>query len=879
MALPDMNRNGNGNAGNGSRRNAAVNPMPKRIIVGDDDTTRNLAPGYRIESEVTVNIPSVDNNADTPMPIPDMGSSGSGMAGISAPVPSTSESGSVGANDSMPMPGSSAMGSDTGSHVDAGEGAQGNPSPVDVGGPSEPASPLEMPMPDGSFSNDGMMPSDGGASVDDGGSMPDADYGADEGNDNDGVGSESMPDGDTDADTHDDSSDEWEGNDDPTNNARKVSTTSASHPQSQGVQGTSGPVEDNPMPEATAANDGTGDNREGGKDDGGPVDGEGKGGPDSGSRDDDGDSQSESDGDSDDDGNDSDGRGSRAGSGKDGEDNDGSSPSSGSKGTSDKDKKASEDGGGKKKPEDRVNSPEAKEHRDNIFNRAREGAKNIVKNGVDNAKANVKNTVYNGIDAVAGAPGRAIMDAKRKMDAAKAMAKKAKETAKAAVEHTKEAVRKLQAGAKTALVVAKTLLTPPQVIIEGIVILVVIAMVMVIGGLQVVGPSIIDCDVNGTNSSSEAGTSSGGTGDSQPGDFKGEVATRVFDFLTKEMGFSGAGAAGALAVANRESTLQPTAQNPSGGVAGLFQWSGFSNTINGTRITSEGSIKAGDVSTLTLENQLKLLRYELNGSYRNVKSAVGNATSPEDAARDWSALFEGVPVDDAAQGKATEVYAWAKQACEAHNCSSVKADPAKIGSGESQASSSSSSGGILKELFCGSSSSSSAMAGAVAGLQECDGNKQKCDFSWLCSSMGVCHDGDSGPISNRYGYQCVWYAWTRAAMVYKDTFQNAWNTVQGNGGDIWAAAQGTPGWTVDQTPHAGDIVSGYGGTFTGSGGYGHVAFVEKVENGPNGVRFFISEGNYNTDGSGPWTGYNTRWLNQSDNPSLHFVRHSSWHQK
>lgn len=96
----------------------------------------------------------------------------------------------------------------------------------------------------------------------------------------------------------------------------------------------------------------------------------------------------------------------------------------------------------------------------------------------------------------------------------------------------------------------------------------------------------------------------------------------MFDFLTQEIGFSGAGAAGALAVAYRESNFRLDAQNPGGGVAGIFQWSGFSNGVNGNRITSEGSIKAGDTSTLTLENQLKLIKYELSNGYRKARDTV-----------------------------------------------------------------------------------------------------------------------------------------------------------------------------------------------------------------------------------------------------------------
>lgn len=119
-----------------------------------------------------------------------------------------------------------------------------------------------------------------------------------------------------------------------------------------------------------------------------------------------------------------------------------------------------------------------------------------------------------------------------------------------------------------------------------------------------------------------------------------KVAKEIFDTLTS-MGFSGAGASGAVGNAYAESGFNPKAINESGGVAGIFQWSGWSNTINGTRITGEGSIKRGDESTLTLENELKLMKYELNGPYKTVKSMVGLATSASDGALAWQKYYEG----------------------------------------------------------------------------------------------------------------------------------------------------------------------------------------------------------------------------------------------
>ncbi|XHB95942.1 phage tail tip lysozyme [Lactococcus garvieae] len=53
------------------------------------------------------------------------------------------------------------------------------------------------------------------------------------------------------------------------------------------------------------------------------------------------------------------------------------------------------------------------------------------------------------------------------------------------------------------------------------------------------------------------------------------MATQVYNHLVKEQKATSAGASGALAVAQRESMFNPQAVNPAGGVAGLFQWSGW----------------------------------------------------------------------------------------------------------------------------------------------------------------------------------------------------------------------------------------------------------------------------------------------------------------
>lgn len=97
-----------------------------------------------------------------------------------------------------------------------------------------------------------------------------------------------------------------------------------------------------------------------------------------------------------------------------------------------------------------------------------------------------------------------------------------------------------------------------------------------------------------------------------------ERANDVIKILNYELSqeqFTIAGASGSLAVAERESGFDPKAVNTDGGVAGYFQWSGWSSTINGNRWSKAKQKK------LDSDIELDLLSTELNGSYSKVKTA------------------------------------------------------------------------------------------------------------------------------------------------------------------------------------------------------------------------------------------------------------------
>lgn len=117
-------------------------------------------------------------------------------------------------------------------------------------------------------------------------------------------------------------------------------------------------------------------------------------------------------------------------------------------------------------------------------------------------------------------------------------------------------------------------------------------------------------------------------------------AIDIANHLMAQEGFTLEGASGALAVAERESGFNPETVNDSGGVAGVFQWSGWSNMVNGNRWANAES------RTLSLDVQMNLVSTELNGAFTNVKDIVGNATDPVQASLDWSLYYEGVALAD-----------------------------------------------------------------------------------------------------------------------------------------------------------------------------------------------------------------------------------------
>lgn len=346
-------------------------------------------------------------------------------------------------------------------------------------------------------------------------------------------------------------------------------------------------------------------------------------------------------------------------------------------------------------------------------------------------------------------------------------------------------------------------------------------------------------------------------------DFSTPEAKQLYEFLTKKMGFSGPGAAGALAIAMRESSISPTAKNAGGGVAGIFQWSGFSNGKNGHRIVQTGKIKPNDDSTLTMENELELTALELGCNYHGAKKEVGNATDPYQAAKDWSKDFEGVKLSDP-QTKINELADWAKQACDQFNCHDDKADKDKIDEKANEKcpdniSTEVPTGDAAVQCMVDKNGVNDFSSGSTQGFVDTGGEVKGYDVVFCKDEkIKVCKDGDYGPIpvitkdkNAKYGpYQCVWYAWTR---LYQLHGHKNWR-YDGNGGDIGKNAK-AHGFLNPDIPKPGDGLSYYG-LFGSDTTAGHVMVVEQVMPDPSGWKINISEGNYRSNGK--WQGYHTR---------------------
>lgn len=411
----------------------------------------------------------------------------------------------------------------------------------------------------------------------------------------------------------------------------------------------------------------------------------------------------------------------------------------------------------------------------------------------------------------------------------------------------------------------------PQVLVPAIILKIIIDSLNITAVIQTYFPIDVDCQQVMSQVYE-------GTGEKQ--DIKDDVnwnkdAKTVAKALMNA-GFSKVQTASILANFMNESGVSPNARNKDSGAYGLGQWLG-------------GRLKnlQGRANWTSVETQAQFAIDEaLAGStwsgHSNDAKTFASTTDTDAATEAWYKGFERPGSKDTTlatrQARAKKYYKlldevgdkWAKNGEAPKEFGKMKLENT-AGNNES-----------MKAESCNlnGEGGGSAKYGKIGDIPK----EGKGNFSFMCKSLGVCKPGDHGPVDFYNGhnqpapkdaYQCVWYAWSRVRMVYGDS---GIEMVRGNGGDIAANARARGGnWQVDNTPHPGDLISGRAAGFGGTG-FGHVAFVEKVEQDPSGWKITISEGN--ADNTGSWNSFNVRTIRKGDiHGNYAFVRNKNWVKK
>ena len=279
---------------------------------------------------------------------------------------------------------------------------------------------------------------------------------------------------------------------------------------------------------------------------------------------------------------------------------------------------------------------------------------------------------------------------------------------------------------------------------------------------------------------------------------RAEDVIKILNWQLSKEKFTLEGASGSIANAERESGFDPKLTNPSGGVAGYFQWSGWDNTINGDRWRNASS------RTLDSTVELELMSYELNHGYKKVKDYMQKATDPFESAKYWSEHYEGVSLSDG-QTKLEKLEKDSKK---------------------------------WYEVFKGTIESDGSSSGnAIAGSLDIAPGAVAMEIP-----NGYSIDKEitkEGYITQSYPYgECTWYVFNRAKE-----FGIEFDPYMGNGQD-WAHKSG---YEVTNTPTKHSAVSFQGTQAGGHRLYGHVAFVEDVKDDGS---ILISECNFVQSGQG-----------------------------
>lgn len=403
----------------------------------------------------------------------------------------------------------------------------------------------------------------------------------------------------------------------------------------------------------------------------------------------------------------------------------------------------------------------------------------------------------------------------------------------------------------------------------------------------------------------------GYTEPSKPSDNALKIAKDLAD-----AGVSKAGVAGILGNLEQESQFLPTAKNPASGAYGIAQWN------PGSKLRTEmDSIGLKDTKISDLDGQVKVLAQLVAvpsntsrwmdgagrlSNYQSLGYKAPNAKAgtrlfrawqttgdPKTAAMAWLFGFEGPGPSEWAEEKRTgSAQYWYDKGLKDITFPDKTKDNTHLknfqdGSNNDGTSWDDESGdGSVQQASCGTDDS-----GAVYGKIG-DAPAKRGNFDWMCEAMKVCNPHDYGGYHwyetvHDNGYQCTWYAMTRAVMIYgldwtkKGSTLTNWDVpnirMHTRAKDIPINLMDDPDWTVDRTPHPGDMAAGW---------TNHIVIIEEVKSDPSGYKVRMSEGNVNNvppcfgwDGDGCWNSYEgDRWRtkNQMESGNVYFFRNKHW---
>lgn len=269
-------------------------------------------------------------------------------------------------------------------------------------------------------------------------------------------------------------------------------------------------------------------------------------------------------------------------------------------------------------------------------------------------------------------------------------------------------------------------------------------------------------------------------------------AKAIFDFMTQKVGMSGAGAAGVVGNALVESTFNPKASN--GTHFGLFQWTQ-------DRLESGGYIKSEDDKTV--ENELKVLKYELDHGYTTAKVKVGKESDPATAAKLWDDHFEksgGQALDKRQAGavKAYELFSGSNISSQDSLLNGVteNADTGVAADAQNDSNTCSIDGSSEAD---GTGEVPEGVSGKIFAANEIPESLKK----YLLPINVSDARGVPGEAWSHPGGQCVDYVVSEATVLWNNT--QSWSL--GNGVDQVNSAIKFGYAVKDDKPHKGDLVS------------------------------------------------------------------------